>query len=157
MGWCHFVGVVLQQAAVVLRHFREDGEIEIVHVRHLRRLRLPTPAFRVAIIIDKVVVGRVDVLTSVIPLEDWKIAVELTAIAHQLENFWKDVVAEETQERELRCVRCPFVGAGDIAVNKISVAHFPDGYYIVFSASILSLPALFRRSLCTAVRRARAL
>jgi hypothetical protein len=46
------------------------------------------------------VVGRVDLWTSVIPLEDWKIAVELTAIAHQLENFWKNVVAEETQERE---------------------------------------------------------
>jgi hypothetical protein len=91
------------------------------------------------------------------PLEDWKIAVELTAIAHQLENFRKVVVAEETLERKRRCVLCPFVGAGDIAVNKICVAHFPDGYSIVFSASIFSLPALFHRSLCTAVRRGRAL
>jgi hypothetical protein len=71
---------------VVLRHFREDGEIEIVHMQYLRRLRLPTPLIRFTVILDKVVEGGVDVWTGVTPLEDWKVALELTARPHQLDH-----------------------------------------------------------------------
>jgi hypothetical protein len=56
--------------------------------------------------------------TGVVPLEDWKIALELTALAHQLQNFRKVVVSEDTRQRELGFFRCPFVGADHIAVNK---------------------------------------
>jgi hypothetical protein len=62
------------------------------------------------------------VWTGVIPLEDWKITFKFSTLAHRVLNFRKNVVAEETQERELGLVPSPFVGAGHIAVSKIGVA-----------------------------------
>ena len=81
--------MLLQQADVVFWHFWKDSEIGIFHVQHQWRLRLPTPAFLFTIILDKVVVSRVNMWTGVIPLEDWKIVFEVTALAHQPQNFWK--------------------------------------------------------------------
>jgi hypothetical protein len=72
------------------------------------------------------VVSHVDVWTGVIPLEDWKIVFEVVALAHQLQNFRKDVVSEETLQREVGLVGC----ADHIAVNKRIVAFFSDSLFI---------------------------
>jgi hypothetical protein len=72
-----------------------------------------------AIIIDKVVVGRVDMRTGVGPLEDVKDSPRTHRRCSPASRIFGKIKSSEETQRELRFVRRPFVGAGDIAVNKI--------------------------------------
>jgi hypothetical protein len=121
VSWCHRVGVNLQKGAVALRYHGENGKIQVVHVRHLRCLRFPSPAFLSIVIGYKVVKSCIDVWTSVVALVDRKMTFVFTSTSAQSSDFRKDLMAEEGHERELRFVGCSFIGSDHVAIHKVGV------------------------------------
>jgi hypothetical protein len=90
--------IISQEGTVMFRHHRENGQVQIDQVWHLRSLRLPFPCFGFAKFFDGGVESFLYVRTCIITLQNGKVAFVCAARLNELLNLWKDLTLIKGRE-----------------------------------------------------------
>ena len=121
---------------MALQHIRENSEVKIVHVRHLRSLGFPLPAHCRTVLLHTVVENCTNMWACIAALKYRQIAFKISSRSHQHSNFREYVFLKQIFQGELWFVLCSRICYYHSSSHHVRISFIAHDFTIVLDASL---------------------